>query len=210
MINMSVCVCVFLGSDLTLTLQDFSCQVWRVCMWVCLTCLSEAMVLLLVLLDSLCRAVFLGDRGLGATFGGENTSPWSSIISTLASPPPSSPFLPLLPLTACAAPSSSNSFWRLIASTCLILLFSSRTRSISMKSSCTCSSLEEKAQIHLYVCVDFMWCVMDRFFYSWGLKGFVSTTDQVSVWKPLWSLWRWLLLQGPNSWCFHAQFLCIF
>lgn len=115
-----------------------------------LTCLSEAKLSLLVLLDSLYKAAFLGDRGLGATFGAENTSPWSSwssIVSTQAPPPPL--FLPLSLLMEPAAPSSSDSFCRLSASTCLILLFSSRTRSISMKSSCTCSSLEVNAQIHL-------------------------------------------------------------
>lgn len=42
--------------------------------WGCLTCLSEAMVSLPALLDSLCKAVVWGDRGLGATLGGANTS----------------------------------------------------------------------------------------------------------------------------------------
>lgn len=175
----------------------------------CLTCPCEAMVSLLVLLDSLYRAVFLGDRGLGATLGGENTSSSSSIVSTLAPPP--SPFLPLSPLTAHTTPSSSNSFWRLIASTCLILLFSSRTRSISMKSSCTCSSLEEKAHIH--VCVS-VWPSCDAWWIGFILflgtericqhsrSGFCM---KASV-APL-CLWRQLLLQGPTGWCFHTQFL---
>lgn len=158
------------------------------------------MVSLLVLLDSLYGAVVLGIRGLGATLGGENTSPWSSIVSTLAPPPPS-PFLPLSPLMARAASSSSNSFWRLIASTCLTLLFSSRTRSISTKSSCTWSWLEGKAEIHVCVCVDVVWCVMDGCFLFPGIERVCQHS-----WSGFWikasvaplCLWRRLLLQGPG------------
>lgn len=143
--------CCFIAERLAFF--SYACKQEHGRKWRHLTCLSEAKLSLLVLLDSLYKAAFLIDRGLGATFGAENTSPWSSwssIMSPLAPPPPL--FLPLSPLMDSAAPSSSDSFWRLSASTCLNLLFSSRTRRISMKSSCTCSSLEVNTQIYLCTC----------------------------------------------------------
>lgn len=107
-----------------------------------------------------------GACGLDVAVTEENTPPWSSSKSPLASPPPP-------PMQDCAS-SSSNSFCRLSVSTCLLLRFSSRTRSISTKSSCICSTLKiNRIHTHVY----------DRYD-SWGAKGPVSpVSDQLSVLK---------------------------
>lgn len=204
--------CCFLAERLAFhyfvdNMHVYSNAVRAVVEWRCLTCLSEVMVSLLALLDSLYKAGFVGDLGLEATFGGKNTSPWSSFISTLAPPPPC---LPPSSLMEPAAPSSSTSFCRLSASTCLIFLFSSRTRSISMKSSCTCSSLQVNAQIHVCACE--CWCLIDSFFFLFlgservcqhsGRSGFCIKGPKAPL-----CLWRLLLLQGPNGRCFQTWFL---
>lgn len=127
-------------------------------------------MLVLVLL----MVLWEGGCGLDVAVTEENTPPWSSSKSpwstTLASPPPP-------PMQDCAS-SSSNSFCRLSVSTCLLLRFSSRTRSISTKSSCICSTLKiNRIHTHVY----------DRYD-SWGAKGPVSpVSDQVSVLKKRYS-----------------------
>lgn len=113
-----------LGSGSPLCDPPFSC-----CLFVML-----ALVLLLLLLVRLYEAVFRGGCGLDVAFTEGDTLPCSSSKS------PSSSTLAPPPLQASAS-SSPTSFCRLSVSTCLILRFSSRTRSISTKSSCICSAL---------------------------------------------------------------------
>lgn len=121
--------------------------------WHCLTCLYGvlSLVLLLVLLGGPWESGSGDECGLDE----ENTLSWSSSKSCSCSERRILLFLPPSVLQDFAS-SSSDSFCRRSASTCLILRFSSRTRSISTKSSCICSSLKTNS-IHAYVCDRSRW-----------------------------------------------------
>lgn len=116
-----------LGSGFLPDDSPFSC-----CLFVISVLLLLLLLLFLLLLMGL--ALLGGGCGLDVAFTGGNTPPWSSSES-----PSSSTLAP--PSPQASAASSSTSFCRLSVSMCLILRFSSRTRSISTKSSCICSTL---------------------------------------------------------------------
>lgn len=105
------------------------------------------LVLLLLLLVGLWEDVFTGGCGLTTLSFSSSMSPSSS---TLAPPP-----------LLTSASSSPPSFCCLNVSTCLILRLSSRTRSISTKSSCTCSMLAINST-YVHINDQHMWWMVSR------------------------------------------------
>lgn len=117
------------------------------------------LVLLLLLLVGLWEDVFTGGCGLTTLSFSSSMSPSSS---TLAPPP-----------LLTSASSSPPSFCCLNVSTCRILRLSSRTRSISTKSSCTCSMLAINST-YVHINDQHMW---------WMVSREIPASDQVSIIK---------------------------